>query len=713
MARQSAENKKKADKVLGRRDASRDWLSKNFYDDFEDVWRSYKVRTEALTDEVTGEEDTSRTNVCMPDYWIIGRRKAARLSRRPPTLRIHSDDEEVSAFLSQWAAFQWDRSGEQRHQKRHVLQAELFGLSIKTHFWDKVTVNRRVRRTARQELEAMGVMVEEDEDGEQFRPATKAEKDKSRRFSDFDDKQQSSILASVGPEVMSTVPINKYEGPVSKFRFIGDVYMEPEFESIHTSAWMTFADIKDLEWLAYMAKQTYRHPITGEEGKVFADTDALEKLAKQGNRTMSMMDKDSEDLRKRFRDVIFKDQPSHDLKLIPGKRFHILEEHTFRDGWPWISWVANESIFLGEMPYPWDLYGNYAISAFTPIPDLLSGIGDSSPRALKFLMKLHNVTVAQRTDLLNQILKPLIMMREGADIPEEVTDRGLYRILRVADLNSYKFEQQPSIPSAAWESERQVMQMMQLGEPAMINFGGESQAVPNSQRTATLGLLQQKAQESLSGDELEQLNESLADETKIKVWMLQQTMQGEVGIPAHFLETLTSLQAGQGGTGPRKTKMDILELQEEFEVFPEMGSTLALDDIDRRREALEVYELASRGDADAQGPIWSIREAALRVAQTLKGRGSLNLLGKPQPPPEGPEPPKASINISIPWKDLEAEHKAEFLSRLGLTPSSQLQLKAVAENLEVTAQAGESLNKLATGTDTDTPDGTEPATPSS
>ena len=458
MARQSAANKKKADKVLGRRDASREWLSKNFYDDFEDVWRSYKVRTEALTDELTGQEDTSRTNVCMPDYWIIGRRKAARLSRRPPTLRIRSTNEEMANFLSNWASFQWDRSGEQRHQKRHVLQAELFGLSIKEHFWDKITVNRRVRRTARQELEAMGVMVEKDEDGDEetFRPATRAESEegKSRPFKGFDDTQQSSILASTGPEVMSTVPINKYEGPVSNFRFIGDCYMEPDFESVHTSAWFTFADTKDLEWLAYMAKQTYRHPISGKERKVFEDMDALEKLTKQGNRTMSSMDKDDEDLRKRFRDVIFKDQPTHDLKLIPGKRFHVLTEHTFRDGWPWISWVANESIFLGEMPYPWDLYGNYAISAFTPIPDLLSGIGDSSPRALKFLMKLHNVTVAQRTDLLNQILKPLIMMREGADIPEEITDRGLYRILRVADLNSYKFEDQPSVPNAAWETER-------------------------------------------------------------------------------------------------------------------------------------------------------------------------------------------------------------------------------------------------------------------
>ena len=44
MARQTQANKKKADKVLGRRDASREWLSKNFYDDFEDVWRAYKVR---------------------------------------------------------------------------------------------------------------------------------------------------------------------------------------------------------------------------------------------------------------------------------------------------------------------------------------------------------------------------------------------------------------------------------------------------------------------------------------------------------------------------------------------------------------------------------------------------------------------------------------------------------------------------------------------
>ncbi|MEE9569787.1 MAG: hypothetical protein V3W37_10400 [Candidatus Binatia bacterium] len=683
--------------TLERRDASRDWLDKNFFDEWEEVFRFYKARTEPIVDEVTKKEDTSRTNVCMPDYWIIGRRKATRMASRPPSIRIGTNKEELSEFLSHWTAFQWDRAGEQKHQTRHVLQAELLGLSIKRHWWDEIVETRRFRRSSRDLLEKFGVVVEEDELTEEtkFRAANERDMEEglSRSLTDFASDIQANILTAVGPETVSPTNITRYEGPVSSFVFLGDFYPEPEFTSLHESAWIITEDIKNLEWLLHFAELTYTDPDgSGQEIPVF-DKRAVQKLLTSGKTRISTdeVDSGSENLKTRLRDAIFKDRPNLDPKIIPGKRFHIIDEHTFRDGWPWVRWVANEDILLGEMPYPWDLYGRYGFSSLTPIPDLLWGIGDSSPRILRHLMKLHNVTVGQRTDLLNQILKPLLLLRKGADLPSEVIDRGLMRILEVNNFNDYKFEDTPRIPPDAWQQEAQILRMLQLGEPALTDFGAQTQGTPETQKVATLALLQQRAGESLSSDELQQLSESISDETTIKLHMLQQAQQGELEVPPRYF---SSLRSQDGGGQAVKSRMDPLELQEDFEVFPEMGSTLALDDIDRRRDAVTVYQVARENAIDATGqPVWDVREAARRLASTFRGRGSKDLILEQQPP-RPDEGPKVSVSVSINYKDLEADLKQFVRKFLGAPPSDSVQITEMAEQVMAVSEAGAAAQEL-------------------
>lgn len=695
MAAHTSENRRKVRTTLDRRDASRDWLNENFFPEFEEVYRFYKARTEPILDS-KGNEDKSRTNVCMPDYWIIGRRKSSRLASRPPAIRVRAKSEEVSQFLSGWTALQWDRAQEQRHQKRHTLQATLMGLSVKEHWWDKVVKRQSFRRSSKVLLEKFGVIVEETDQGEDFRIASPQELEEgaSRSFSGFSSEQQGGIMAGLPPEGTEQSELMKYEGPVSSLVFLGDFYPEPEFESVHSSAWIITENVKNIEWLTHFSQQKFIDPDTGKERDVF-DPEAVRDLLKMKSfRHMSEAQEGEDSLKERLRDAVFKNRPEFASKLIPGKRFHVLAEHTFRDGWPWIRWVANEKILLGEMPYAFDLQGHYAFSGLTPIPDLLIGIGDSSPRILRHLMKLHNVAVDQRTDFLNQVLKRLILMREGADVPEEIIDRGLFRILKVKDLNSYKFEDMPNVPREAWEHEAQIIRMMQLGEPAMTDFGTQTQAVPESQKVATLGLLQQRAAETLSADELEQLNESIALETRIKLWMLQQTLQGQQEVPPEFMKEFTSQHGGAGQGQPRTFRMDALELQEDFEVFPEMGSTLALDDVDRRRDALQIYMLA------LQNPeVWNIREAAKRLASTFRGRGGEELLAEPRPPQ--PPQPRLGINISIAYKDLEADVKAQVMQGMGLQPSAQAEAKGVVDQLELADRGARALESLESSRDED------------
>lgn len=711
---------KRVDDTLGRKKASRDWMRANFWPEIEEVFRFYKARTEPIIDPVTNKEDTTRTNICMPDYWTIGRKKGARLSARPPTLDVRAKTPVVSQLLSAYSRLQWDKAGEQKHQKRHSLQAQLFGLSIKQHWYDEVAVLWPFRRRPQEVLGKFGVF--EHEEGK-FRLATEEENEKkqSRPFSDLDEVMQADTLASVGPELVAPERITKYSGPVSGFVFFGDFYPEPEFETVDSSAWIITEDNKDLEWLAYFAKRKFVDPDTGEERPVL-DKKAVVELAEQD--PWQMKDRGSEDeLKERLRAVIYKSRPEFDVKLIPGKRFLITTEHTFRKGWPWIRWIGNEKIFLGEMPYPWDLQGRYAFSTLTPIPDLLTGVGDSSPRILRHMMRLNNVSVAQAVDLVTNVAKVLLRKRPGADLPAEILDRGLYRVIECekADLEPLLQGVGTEAMGAVLQNISMIFRKMQLGEPALTDFGEQSQAAPESQKRVGIAMLQNRVSESLSQDELEQLSESLARETTIKLLMKQQTMNqpeeveqqwfnmdrlkeamNEAGAAPGAMEELQarhpaflrgiSLAAGGDLNFPKKFVMDQLEIQEDFEVYPELGSTLALDDVMKKQEAVEIYTLASGNPL-----IWNVRAAARLLATTFKGARAEDLI-LPEPPPDqpkGPEP-KVNIGLSIKWAELDETTKAEILQNMGLQPPADMPLRETIEGIKKLSEGADAAANLAT-----------------
>jgi hypothetical protein len=48
--------------------------------------------------------------------------------------------------LNAWAYQQYDRSGEQREHRRHVMQAEMFGFSYTKLYQDSIVQNRNFRR---------------------------------------------------------------------------------------------------------------------------------------------------------------------------------------------------------------------------------------------------------------------------------------------------------------------------------------------------------------------------------------------------------------------------------------------------------------------------------------------------------------------------------------------------------------------------------------
>lgn len=693
--------------------ASSQWLQQNFWGEWQEAFRAYEVRTEEIKYPVghpnAGKEDKTRTNIAMPEIFVGIRKKAVRKSRRPPNINVRANSDDVSEMLSKMATYQWDRAGEQRFQRRHVLQGDLLGISLKVHLYDSVSQQRSLRYSTDKILKDLYVKIDENDKTRNNWVMSDETESGAVNAGKMNEDDQANVLASLGPEVNRPQNFSRFDGPVSEWKFIGDWYPEPEFDSIHSSAWHTFEGIKDAEWLAYWASQEYTDPETGEKKNVIDKKflDELEEYRPLDTMNKSQTSGADRDFRQTLRDVIFKARPIYEARLIPGRRYQIHTEFTFRKGLCWVRFIGNEKVFLGEMPLPWDLGGRYPISCYCPMPSLLHGIGDSTARKGRHLWKLHNVTVAQRTDLITNAMKKLIALPKGTDVPSEVMDLGLFRVVfsdQYREILAALQAAGPQVPPQAFEQEAQIMRMLQMLEPSIIDFGEQSQAVPNTGKTATLGILQQKSADAIGADELEALNDSIAEETDIKLSMWQQVLTDrELGSMQKWTprgnDKFWTITTPGGPDKPRQSFSDPLELQEDFEVFPEMGSTLALDDAIRKNQAQEIYDRAIGAPQ-----IWNVQEAALRLARASGVSDPEALMAKPLPPPPPPEP-KVSGTVSVKVV-ASAEQSAELMTKIfEISPPDPLEtdVNQLHDHIHKAAESARDAKYLAEGDQTEEP----------
>src|SRR6185312_15850887 len=466
--------------VLDRRNESRRYMQLNYWDEWEDVYRSSKCLAKKIlvTDKAGNTvEDTSRTNVCMPETSLTIRRNTARLTANPPQINYTSpsDNQDLSLRLTAWAYQQFDKSGEARQHRMMVQTGETFGFAASKLWWDSIDVQRvfQKRFMARNGSgvayrDRAGVMKL------QGAPDDEIEQAVNEKGADLNDQEVAQAMLKLGDTVQVPSTISAYEGPFSKNIFIGDLFIEPGCLLLDESGWVV-EDYWETElWLKKMLKKKYEDPETQQEKPVF-DPKAVQQLYDMGSWNPNMGTQQPYDLKTRFRTAVLNQQvPLFPINLLPGKRFDILEQHS-RDenGIMWIKWIGNEKILLGQMPYPWNLYGKYVYTEFVPLPDIISAIGDSTPRLHRFLQALLNSTVGARKDLVNQLLRPLIMMVGNEDIPDEVLERKLYRLLQVRNLNNFKAFNEPShvlgAIQAANEEEAQIMRHWGISEPTINN----------------------------------------------------------------------------------------------------------------------------------------------------------------------------------------------------------------------------------------------------
>jgi len=531
-----------AAEILEQRKASQRYMQNNYYDEWTEIYRNLKARVRPImrTNQKGEEvEDKSRSNVCLPDHFVMHRHGVARLTRNAPNLRLRGGQPGQSDKAAALLMWQWDKSESQLAFRKVINCARAFGWCLGKNYYDKVVVTRRLKRVTSKL--SMGDLMRlqgapEDE-------IAHAEKQGAQP----NEVQISQAIAEHGDRVSLGIPVTKYEGSKLDYVFAGDSFLEPGFRSLNESAYVIENSIRDEQWLDYWTRQESEDPETGEKSPVIDPKKAQEVLDAAGDR--NYIDEKSISLRRAMREAVAIADPrtaGRPLKP-PRKRFMVDERQSVVDGRLAIDFVGEENINLGRLWFPWETYGRYTYTEMVLIPDMIEGIGDSTLRISRFLMQLRNSRANQTTDFINNKLLPLLKKLEGGNITDANLIRTSFaRILEVRNMAELEFQQDPPFPAEALQDQAQWIREMQQVEPGMNDYQPGTEGVPQSGKLATTALLQKQGADAVLADELNNMGQFIRDTLELWLWFNQQAMEDAAEIPLGQNQRIDQLFKNQG-----------------------------------------------------------------------------------------------------------------------------------------------------------------------
>ncbi len=678
---QSAQDRVK--EVIDCRDRSRDWMADAFYDEWEQVFQSYLCEREAETDPnehgnvggsptiydsynrpVNGKKTTARTSIAMPDTWSTIRRLVARTTAQPPNLRFRSSDPDRASHVSRKIMRDWDKGTVQRQQKKHVTQAALFGWSVRAWYWEKTEYTRKRRidpfdaaNTAalweqyRDDLLEMGA--EEGAPVPALAVAALIERYGRGKFLPVEYKYRG------------------YEGAKCEFLLVSDCFPEPKFTSIQTSNWFCVERKRNRDWLNDLFAAYGDQCPELQEGLNQLLRDFPRGSADTGSK------KDDKDLRGRLEKVVdwAADDHTKDLDRNPAPEWRITERH-IPGKRPRLAFVAEDSIWLGEIDYPYELDGKVAFTECVLIDSLLSGVGDSTARVLRGLQLLHDRQVNVRYDLAYNILRPLVGCADERIIrdPKMIRRHSGMRIVPMArqgDLWVVGEQSAMSAVAVGFQDESAIERQWQKGS-GESNLSMAANVDPQQARTATGARIMAYVGDILTKDGIDMFTETCLKPDAEMIYLLNRS---ELAEDQEFdaAPYYRSYSSDQGVPETDIITVSPLDFQDDGEVEPEVGSTLADDDESKVTKAQSLFSMF------AGNPTVNQERLRDHVLITMgEGRRLKEWAAQPAPP----QPPELRSNVSFAVKleSLSETERVNLLEAAGiLTPEQAAQTRQQIE----------------------------------
>jgi hypothetical protein len=647
------------DEVLDRRATSQRWMESSFYHEWAEVIQSYRCERDPERNE-EGALDASITSFGTPLTLSYVQRTVSRITAQLPNIKFVARDPAAAELVSRTLMYQWDKGGIQRKQKRHVRQAVLFGWSVRAWYW---AVEEFTRRRRIDPAVAIGQFVNGDPSGVHLIEDTY----NVRLSDDFGGLSPdvngvlAGLYASHGKGGLIPVEYNyvSYAGPKAEFVSVADCFPEPGFEEIQTSNWFIVerrrnrADIHRImrafpEFRAGLAKLLEEFP-HGTKRQIGSQNSSL------NFRTHMQRAYGGRNL---YPDESHYSDRTHYWTIIeehaPGPNGHL-------------RMVGEDKILIGSIPYPYDLDGKIAFTECVFIDDMMGGVGDSIPRFMRGLQKLHERQTLTRHELIYNVSRPLVgtMSREFYDDPSKLKRGHGFRLVYMRSPQDIWVQgEQAALAAAAanMSDEGSIMRAVQMltGE---TNMSMSANVDPQQARTATGARIMAYIGDLLSNDQVMMFTESSLKPDATVMYLLNRS---EMSDPVTFdvSEYNRRFAAVEDPLREQWMSVEPRDFQIDGEVMVEVGSTLADDDERKMQQAMTLWNIgAGRPDLFNQQ---KLRDALL--VNLGKARELPEWVAPPPPPPVPPPAVRPSLNISARLEDTPPEMQELVLQAAGVVP---------------------------------------------
>lgn len=654
--------KDRAVELIEQRDDSIQFMESNVYPQWEQVYKNYNCQVEPRKD-AKGKVDPDLTALGMPDTFSMVNRMVARVTANIPDISFvaKNSDPSLAIRVSRKCMYDWDTGYIQRWQKKHARQAEMFGWSVKAWYWKRQIEERSKGIDVSRQLTPpeLGLI---------------ADTYQIERQRLFDPAQQPQIIAALMKRYSRRGLLNvRYdymaqEGPRADVIFVGDAYPEPYFETIQTSNWFITQRRRDRQWLKDLAEE---YPEMAEN-----IADLLSKHPK-GTPAPATGGGDVTYFRDRLRNAL--NQPSEgDETRASGsdtELWTITERHT-RGRRAKMAFVAEETIWLGEINCPYDLNGRIPFTDLILNDNILGGVGDSVARVTIGLQAMHNLTTNRRFDLFRLISQPIwgTTDRVFYDNPELLNrDFGRIAFTRLGPNSIFPINDQAAIAGtvAAMSEEGAQMRMFQLAS-GDSNMSMSANVDPAQVRTATGAKIAQQNQDVLTKDKLDMYGFSIHDDAEMIYLMNRSEMADAVSFNGK--QYSREFNPNRSAEKEEWITAEPTDFQEDGRIIVKPGSTLADDDEANVARATNNYTLLGQ-DPDVN------RKVLVRDLLVASGKGDRLEEYMVQDPPPPPPPAKASLSLAAKMELLTPGERLAAFDAAGIPPEKIEEMTKKADEM--------------------------------
>lgn len=609
-----------------------------------------------------GKDDLTQTSMGLPDTWGYVRRVVARTTAQLPNLRYKCEDDLREQNIGHHLMWQWDKAGIQKQQKRHVQQAAILGWSPRGWSWEK----RRVRRSRRVDPNNPASWSDIEETYNVPLKAIAAQIQQAVTAGAVDPSTGPQMISELITELMvkhgrgGLLPIRydylAYEGPKAEFILACDVFPNPDEDDIQVGGLIT-RRLRSQEWIEAQIELYRDDARTAKVAQGFYDLLLKHKQGTQRRR--DEMDADLVDFRnlmeRAYGRPVQPPRDHHTNYSQPEPLWLITEEHVPGSN-PRLRIVGEDDVWIGEVPYPYDLEGKIAFTDARLIPDLFGPVGDSVPRRLWAVQEAKNRLFSRRIDLVDTMLRPLIGTNDPHlyNNPDALKRYGGYRLVQMRGGQGSMWQMQESAAQAAviagLNEESAIVRNWQIGS-GESNMTMGADVDPQQNRTATGAKISAFNTDILTNDLVATLTESIRADAEMMFLLNRSEMSFDT--PRRFDRTPyarkpTAAEQAESGYDPKRkewVEISPLDLQLDGEVVVEAGSMLADDDEGRKQRAMTLVQLFGNRPNVNQDKVRDEGLIALGYASRLSE------FAVPPPPPQ-PPPPILRSNLSFSGQDI-------------------------------------------------------------